>query len=101
MHGSHVLVGVFCMVLLAASDGCESPPDPTKTEVKEPGEAAGTRVTVEKIGWFEDKSAYKGWRRIYLFTDTATGKQYLGVTGVGVSEAGQHKSGRQTVRDER
>ena len=88
-------------VLAAGGGGCDDKSDPTKIEVRQPTEAAGTRVKVEQLGWFADDTSYKGYRRIYLFTDTATGRQYLGVTGVGVDDVGAHKQGKSTVKDER
>jgi len=45
--------------------------------------------------------AYKKLRGIYEIIDNKTGKKYLGVSGVGISEVGSHSSGKNSARDER
>jgi prepilin-type N-terminal cleavage/methylation domain-containing protein len=49
-----------------------------------------SRVTVERIGIITDDLAYASVRGIYLITDSETGKEYLGVSGIGISELGSH-----------
>ena len=48
------------------------------------------RATVTRIGVFEDDLAYKSKRGVYLIRDEKTGKEYLGVSGIGISELGSH-----------
>ncbi len=59
------------------------------------------RVTVTLLDVFTDELAYGNRRGIYLIHDTTTGADYVGVSGVGISELGSHRSGKTTVSDER
>jgi hypothetical protein len=60
------------------------------------------RVEVTRIGVFKDSTAYNSTRAIYLIVDTETGKEFIGVSGVGISETGSHVvSKNQSVSDER
>lgn len=61
----------------------------------------GSRISVNRIGIFEDSVAYRSKRGIYLITDTKTGTEYIGVSGIGISELGTHRQGKQNVEDER
>ena len=60
-----------------------------------------SRISVTEISRFEDSSAYRGYRKVFLFHDNTTGKEWIGVTGVGVSEVGSHQSGKMRAEDER
>jgi outer membrane biogenesis lipoprotein LolB len=71
-------------------------------------EAQATQATVEpsrfdlkQVGQFEDYEAYTDSRTIYILTDKQTGQQFVGVSGIGISELGSHPSGKSTVSDER
>lgn len=60
---------------------------------------------VVRVSTFEDKLAYGNARSIYIIRDLQSGKEYVGVSGVGISELGSHmvrttKHDR-TVPDER
>lgn len=69
-------------VLLAA---CE--PEPTQPlKTLEPN----ARVTVERIGVIKDAIAYDERRGIYIIVDTKTGKEYIGVSGIGITETSAH-----------
>lgn len=59
------------------------------------------RVKVVRIDRFYDGIAYNGERGIYLITDEKTGKEFIGISGIGITEVGSHLSGKSTVRDER
>lgn len=80
------------IILLA---GCRPDADTTL------GVSPQSRIRVTRIGVFEDGIAYENRRGIYLITDTKTGKEYLGVSGIGISELGEHSIGRQKSEDER
>lgn len=60
-----------------------------------------TRFKVIRAAEFRDDTSYHGTRRIYVIIDHQTEKEFIGITGVGVAEIGQHRSGKQTFRDER
>lgn len=60
-----------------------------------------SRFKVERVGVIDDDIAYGDRRGIYVITDRTTGKEYVGVSGVGVSELGSHQAGKTRVSDER
>ena len=63
------------------------------------------RVQVRRLSVIEDTIAYGDRRGVYLITDTKTGREYIGVSGVGITETGSHDeySGKyhHQVEDER
>lgn len=59
------------------------------------------RFKVERVGVFKDDLAYDARRGIYILTDTKTGREFVGVSGVGISELGSHQAGKARVSDER
>lgn len=61
----------------------------------------GTRVSVERIGVFKDDLAYGERRGVYVIRDKATGREFIGVSGIGISEVGSHQSGKARISDER
>jgi hypothetical protein len=46
----------------------------------------GNRFHVERAAVFTDDLAYGSRRGIYLLTDAVTGRQYVGISGVGIAE---------------
>jgi len=62
---------------------------------------ANKRITVERVDVIYDILAYGEKRGVYIITDTKTGQEYIGVSGIGISEMGAHKSGKSTSKDER
>lgn len=50
---------------------------------------------------FYDESAYGNVRNVYILKDKVTGKEYIGVSGIGISERGSHSAGKTSVSDER
>ncbi len=59
------------------------------------------RVQVTRIGVFKDDLAYNDRRGVYVIVDTKTGKEYIGISGVGIQEVGSHSVGKSRVSDER
>lgn len=59
------------------------------------------RISVTRVGVFRDDTAYNSRRSIYVIVDRKTGKEYIGVSGVGISETGSHRAGKSNVMDER
>jgi hypothetical protein len=97
---------------LAAATLCAAcGPKPTMPlAVPEQLEAVGSsgqspRVTVERIGVFKDDLAYGDRRGVYIIRDTRTGREFIGVSGVGISELGSHgvQNGKNSnfLKDER
>lgn len=62
---------------------------------------ADNRFKVELVGTFKDRLAYDGLRGIYIITDTKTGQELVGLSGIGISELGSHSSGKTRHSDER
>jgi hypothetical protein len=87
------------VALLALLAGCDTSPRhyvPLK-DTKPTG-----RFSVERVGRFEDTSAYYGERSIFLIRDTETEREFVGISGVGISELGSHSTGKHsTTQDER
>lgn len=89
-----ILVLAFTVLLASCTD-----PEPTKLP---PQTGGSTRFTVERVGVFTDALAYGDERGIYVIVDTKTGKEYVGVSGVGIAETGSHPAGKSSrVTDER
>lgn len=61
----------------------------------------GDRVSVELISTFPDSEAYNSVRKVYIIRDNTTGREYFGVTGVGISEVGTHSNGKSSSTHER
>lgn len=56
------------------------------------------RFSVVRVGVFQDDLAYDRRRAVYLLQDTKTRREWIGISGVGLSELGEHGKG---VPDER
>lgn len=94
--------------LIPLFSGCEQQkPHPTLSmeTSEEPVESVtppkDSRFKISRVAVFEDSLAYRGRRGVYVVTDTKTGIEYVGISGIGISETGDHRSGKSTVRDER
>lgn len=86
-------ISVILCVLLASCS-----PEATQSIKTEPD---SSRVKIERIGVFYDDIAYRGTRGIYVITDSTTGKEFIGISGVGITETGSHSSGKTRIQDER
>jgi hypothetical protein len=95
--------------LLALSlAGCIPEPD-TNLKLSSPKGSSkiesAARFEVERVGIFKDDLAYGSRRGIYLIRDTHTGKEFVGLSGIGISELGYHPDAaddnRHSVPDER
>lgn len=89
-----------CVLLLA---GCDQGPAPAETKLNVSTELSGdgNRVTVTRMSTFSDSLAYNNERGVYLIRDNQTGQEFIGISGIGISELGSHRSGKVTVGDER
>lgn len=59
------------------------------------------RIQITRIGVFRDDLAYNSRRGVYAITDAKTGKEYIGISGIGIQETGSHSTGKTSVSDER
>lgn len=82
-------------------------PDPDMTMGKQHGGGSTVsfqdqnRIQVTRIGVFKDDLAYNDRRGVYIIVDTKTGKEFIGVSGVGIQEVGDHQFGKARAQDER
>jgi hypothetical protein len=96
------IAAIAAIALVLASCG----PDPTQpmrtqTNNAQPvGVQGNPRVEVSRIGVIRDDIAYQDRRGIYLIKDTVTGQEFIGVSGVGITEIGRH-GGKHPRSDER
>lgn len=83
--------------------GCDNSPQPERIESQISVDSG--RFKVVQVAKFSDSDAYNDVRKIFLITDKQTGVEYVGVSGVGISETGSHSqvSGKviTTHKDER
>lgn len=63
--------------------------------------AVGPRFSVTRVGVFTDGLAYESKRGIYTIVDRQTGREYVGISGVGIAETGLHSEGKTSEEDER
>ena len=59
------------------------------------------RYDLKKVQTFFDSDAYNNVRNVYILVDNETGKEYLGISGIGITEMGKHTQTKSTVTDER
>lgn len=80
-------------------------PEPTVQMMKETNfktsENKEQRFQVSRVGIFEDELAYNSRRGIYVISDSLSGKQFVGISGLGIAEMGSHTVGKGVVLDER
>ena len=100
----HFIPPLLLVVFLLLT-GCA--PDPTTTLRRQMAEDApqlsvqqSHRITVALLDVFRDELAYSYRRGIYLIHDNTTGVDYVGVSGVGISELGSHSNGKSSIPDE-
>lgn len=100
------LFGTSALMLAAiAVSGCGGADSTPVIKVQPAGAVRETqpdaRVEVEVVGAFADAYAYNGRRTVYVVRDKKTGKEFVGVSGVGIAETGIHSSGKTAITDER
>ncbi|KMV67779.1 hypothetical protein WB66_11035 [bacteria symbiont BFo1 of Frankliniella occidentalis] len=83
------LLAVMTILVLV---GCDRWPEPAKSEMGLASQlsADADRITVTKLSEFKDDLAYNDWRGVYLVKDKQTGKEWVGISGIGISEVGSH-----------
>lgn len=89
---------VLLVIVALSINGCAPSPTTPMTTLNE-----GThRIRVVRIDVIEDSLAYDNRRGIYEITDDETGKKYIGVSGIGITEVGDHASSKSSRKmDER
>ena len=93
-----ILLSAFLLV------ACDGKPAPATIDSKVSTVDTG-RFQVNEMAKFSDSDACNGSRKIFLITDIDSGKEFICVSGVGISEVGTHtySTGKQiiTAPDER
>lgn len=92
------------LVLIAAACGPRQEYQPTKASpvtTLPVAEGGDSRITVERIAVIADSLAYDDKRGVYVIRDKQTGREYIGVSGIGITEVGSHASGKSRISDER
>ncbi len=74
---------------------------PTPTDPMPAATSSNGRIRVERISVFADDLAYHDRRGVYVIVDKKTGHEFIGISGIGISEVGSHRAGKATVSDER
>lgn len=59
------------------------------------------RFSLQKVQTFQDPDAYGKVRNIYILIDNSTGKEFVGVSGIGITESGTHVESKNNYEDER
>ncbi|PZQ56256.1 MAG: hypothetical protein DI555_06480 [Novosphingobium pentaromativorans] len=91
-----MIKSLFACALAVSAVACTKPTDPMPTSTSSTG-----RVAVERIGVFADGLAYGERRGIYVVTDNENGREFIGISGVGIAETGSHPAGKTRMTDER
>lgn len=98
---------LFVVISVLLLSACDSGPEPAKSTMVVSSQLSSDadRIRVTKMSEFRDELAYGSWRGVYLIQDKQTGKEYIGISGIGISEVGSHTQlvgkVQQSVRDER
>ena len=82
-------VSISVMAAFILMLGCGQPPSestPPNMEIN----ATNGRVSIQRIMVFEDDIAYGDKRGIYIIRDHVTNKEFIGVSGIGISDIGAH-----------
>lgn len=102
---TNIIGGALLVASLLILGACEDPELARQREQRYNRMAVGTdtipRFQITRVGVFRDDLAYRDVRGIYVLKDTTTGKEFVGVSGIGISEIGVHSAGKNQTRDER
>lgn len=94
-----VIIAALAILMIA---GCEPNPDSMQRgRADQISYQTNNRFKVERVSVFYDGLAYGDKRGIYIITDTETRQEFIGVSGIGISELASHQSGKVRMRDER
>lgn len=92
-----LLTGIAALILLT---GCDIKHQ-IHEDIKINYDNTNSRFSLELVQSFYDSKAYNSDRGVYILKDKQTGKEYVGISGVGITELGSHTTGKTTTTDER
>lgn len=96
-----VVFGALIGLVVYALSKCTPRPRPPDVQRADTATQEGGRFRIRIEQTFSDRSAYQCERNVYVIEDTLTGCEYVGISGVGVSEIGSHLAGKGHRTDER
>lgn len=96
-----IFFSIICLFVLAACEPSDSNQQYIEGKQVDIQKQPNDRIAVKRIAVMHDDIAYSNYRGVYLITDNKTGKEYIGLSGVGISESGSHQSGKASISDER
>lgn len=88
----------LCLAGLAIAS-CAPPPTMGMTTDQQEM-AANNDWEVRRVAVFADDLAYENRRGLYLLTEKSTGRKWVGISGVGISEMGSHPCGKGCIRED-
>lgn len=100
-YNNLLLIGIIVGICLCGLSSTSCSPKPTTNLHSTALQKDESRFQVTLTDVFEDDLAYDDRRGIYLIRDTKTGQEFVGVSGVGISELGSHQAGKVRLQDER
>lgn len=83
---------VFCISFFLLS--CSEPPRAPEIPVKESTLFGDDRITIKRIATFRDRFAHSQEREILIITDKQTGKEFIGINGIGITEVRMQYDGK-------
>jgi hypothetical protein len=99
IFGSRLPPVLLCALLFA---GCGPETDIPRKTLVVPSQDGTGRFVLEAVDRYSDGNAYNSTRTVYVLRDTETGREFVGVSGVGIAEIGSHSTGKNhTATDER
>lgn len=91
-------LGILLVLATVGINGCVPAPTTPMKAV-----SGGThRVSVVRIDVIQDDLAYGNRRGIYEIIDSQTDQTFIGISGIGITEVGDHRASKSSrVTDER
>jgi hypothetical protein len=78
---TRTLAGIaLCCALMGCKKTAYPSVDPSVEAVTD------SRFNLKKVGQFHDDDAHSSFRTVYILTDRKTGAEFVGVSGIGISE---------------
>lgn len=86
------IIVLILVVIAVFSSGCDESPEKQNYNVRSAqtrrllNVSESSRVSVVRIGVFRDETTYNGERGVYLIKDTKNNTEFIGISGIGISE---------------